>query len=47
MENSMHWYLIANDQDLFWGLTINTIGKQICLKGDSYPPPDHPVHYMF
>ena len=47
MEDSIHRYLVANEQDLLWGLTINTVGQQLCLKGESYPPRDHPTHYLF
>lgn len=40
-------YIIANEQDLLWGLTINTIGKQIVHKNENYPPGNHPTRYLF
>ena len=40
-------YLIVSDQDLLWGLTINTVGKQAVAKNESYPPGDHPTRYLF
>ena len=47
-EKSIHSrYLIANEQDLLWGLTINTIGKQKIGINEAYPPTDHPMRYLF
>lgn len=40
-------YLMANEQDLLWGLTVNTVGFQRIDKGAVYPPSNHPVHYLF
>lgn len=40
-------YLIANEQDLLWGLTINTVGRQVVEKGEPYPPENHPTRYLF
>lgn len=48
MEKSIHIrYLIANEQDLLWGLTITTIGKQSVKKNENYPPGNHPSRYLF
>lgn len=47
-ENSIHSrYLITNERDLLWGLTINTIGKQLIKKSHPYPPINHPTRYLF
>lgn len=40
-------YIIANEQDLLWGLTVNTVGKQVINKGENYPPTNHPTRYLF
>ncbi len=40
-------YLIGNDQDVHWGLTINTVGYQHILAGEPYPPKSHPAGYSF
>ncbi len=47
-ENSVHVrYLITSEQDMWWGLTINTVGRQRVAPGESYPPRNHPVRYLF
>ncbi|MCD7972596.1 MAG: AraC family transcriptional regulator [Candidatus Azobacteroides sp.] len=47
-EEAIHYrYLIANEQDLLWGLTINTIGRQTIRQHESYPPNQHPTRYLF
>lgn len=47
-ENSVHSrYIITNERDLLWGLTINTIGKQFIKKAHPYPPVNHPTRYLF
>lgn len=41
-------YLIANEQDLRWGLTVTTVGKQKLGINETYPPRDgHPMRYLF
>ena len=40
-------YLIANEQDVRWGLTINTVGYQSVGKNESYPAQSHPARYLF
>lgn len=40
-------YLIVNEQDLLWGLTINTVGKQVVKPKENYPPRNHPTRYFF
>ncbi|MDU1892172.1 MAG: AraC family transcriptional regulator [Dysgonomonas sp.] len=46
--NSIHIkYLIANDRDLEWGLTVNSVGFQHIESKQSYPPQNHPTRYLF
>lgn len=40
-------YLIVNEQDLLWGLTINSIGRQTVKPDVSYPLSNHPTRYLF
>lgn len=40
-------YLIANEQDMLWGLTVNTVGYQHIERGSPYPPGNHPTRYLF
>ena len=40
-------YLIANEQDLLWGLTVNTVGFQDVAPDSKYPMGDHPTRYLF
>lgn len=40
-------YLIVNEHDLLWGLTINTVGFQHIPPGSPYPLPNHPTRYFF
>lgn len=48
MEDSIHSkYLIANDQDLSWGLIVTTAGCQKINPNAPYPPKHHPVRYLF
>ncbi|SHE86856.1 AraC family transcriptional regulator [Dysgonomonas macrotermitis] len=47
-DNSIHVkYLIANEQDLLWGLTVNTVGVQDIPPGSPYPLGSHPTRYLF
>jgi len=48
MDKSIHLkYLIANEQDNLWGLTISTVGYQHIESKSSYPPQNHPTRYLF
>lgn len=40
-------YLLVNDNDLSWGLTINTVGYQHVKPNSSYPLRNHPARYLF
>ena len=40
-------YLLTQDSDSRWGLTINTIGIQDIAAGSVYPVGDHPEDYQF
>lgn len=40
-------YLIANDNDIQWGLTVSTVGFQEIRPGSEYPLKDHPSGYYF
>lgn len=40
-------YLVASEQDITWGLTINTVGHQVVRKHSVYPPQNHPCRYLF
>mgnify|MGYP000983713071 CR=1 FL=1 len=48
MKNDIHIkYLIANEQDALWGLTVNSVGYQSIESNTPYPPSNHPVRYLF
>lgn len=40
-------YLISNEQDKLWGVTVNTVGYQHIKPNSVYPPKDHPSEYIF
>lgn len=40
-------YLIANDRDYQWGVTVNSVGFQHINPGEAYPPQNHPTRYLF
>ena len=40
-------YLLSNEQDIHWGLTVSTVGFQHILPGEAYPPKGHPQQYSF
>jgi len=40
-------YLLSNDQDIHWGLTVSTVGYQHIAPGEAYPPKGHPQAYSF
>lgn len=47
-ENNIHLkYLIANEQDALWGLTVNSVGCQYIAPHSHYPPGNHPARYLF
>lgn len=40
-------YLVANDHDLAWGLTVSTVGYDEILPGEEYPTHGHADGYYF
>lgn len=40
-------YLIDNEQDARWGLTVNGVGFQHIDSDEPYPPKNHPQEYSF
>lgn len=40
-------YLLANDRDAQWGLTVSTVGFEHILPGESYPTKGHADGYYF
>ena len=40
-------YLVANKNDLLWGLAVNSVGSQSVGPGEPYPPTGHPSRYLF
>lgn len=40
-------YLITNEQDKLWGLTVSTVGYQHIDPYSDYPPENHPEKYLF
>ncbi len=40
-------YLVANDRDALWGLTVSTVGYDELQPGDSYPTRGHAGGYYF
>lgn len=40
-------YLLANEQDLEWGLYVKTVGMQEVPAGSAYPPAGHPEDHLF
>ena len=48
MNDSVHIkYLLSNEQDLSWGLIINTVGHQLIKPNEPYPSTNHPMRYSF
>lgn len=39
-------YLIVNEEDIKWGLTVNTVGHQNVPINSAYPIDKHPLQYM-
>ncbi len=46
-KNSRRKYLTINLSDQIWGLSINSVGKQIIAENEVYPPQIHPTRYLF
>ena len=40
-------YLLANDRDRLWGLTVSTVGYEEIAPGDPYPTRGHADGYYF
>ena len=40
-------YLLENEMDLRWGLTVSTVGFQHVEPNSEYPPRNHPARYLF
>ena len=40
-------YLVANDHDKQWGLTVSTVGYEEIAPGDDYPTRGHADGYFF
>lgn len=40
-------YLLANERDALWGLTVSTVGYEEIAPGDSYPTHGHADGYYF
>lgn len=48
MEDAIHLkYLIVNEHDLLWGMTVDSVGFQHIAPLDPYPPKNHPTSYLF
>ncbi|MFZ4581160.1 MAG: AraC family transcriptional regulator [Paludibacter sp.] len=40
-------YLVTNEEDDLWGLTVTTVGYQRIKENELYPPETHPAGYFF
>ena len=40
-------YLLANERDALWGLTVSTVGYEDIARGESYPTKGHADGYYF
>ena len=40
-------YMIANERDALWGLTVTTVGYELIAPGDPYPTKGHADGYYF
>ena len=40
-------YLVANERDARWGLTVSTVGYDEVHANEPYPTPNHPDGYFF
>lgn len=47
-EDALHFkYLIRSEQDVSWGLTIDSVGFQHIERNARYPSGNHPTRYLF
>lgn len=46
-QESLFKYLVANERDELWGITVSTVGMHHVAPGDNYPPAIHPQEYSF
>ena len=44
-DHSEFKYLVANDRDRLWGITVTSVGFQRIDADEAYPPADHPAGY--
>ena len=42
-----HKYIVENEQDLLWGMSITTVGMEHILPGEDYPTSGHKDGYSF
>lgn len=42
-----HKYIVENDQDLLWGMSITTVGMEHILPGEDYPTAGHKDGYKY
>lgn len=47
MDSIHKQYLVANEQDISWGLVVNTAGYQTVEANSHYPITNHPMRYLF
>jgi hypothetical protein len=40
-------YLLANERDALWGLTVSTVGYEDIARGEPYPTKGHADGYYF
>ena len=40
-------YMLANERDAQWGLTVSTVGFEVIGPGDPYPTKGHADGYYF
>lgn len=40
-------YLVANERDLLWGISVTSVGFQRVAPGEEYPSKEHPPGYYF
>jgi AraC-like DNA-binding protein len=48
MEKEIHVkYLVVNESDVLWGITVDSVGHQNIAPYSSYPPQNHPSKFLF
>ncbi|MDR0542290.1 MAG: AraC family transcriptional regulator [Dysgonamonadaceae bacterium] len=48
MKDDIHIkYLFTTDEDMAWGIVVDSVGFQSIAPGQSYPPRTHPTRYLF